>query len=274
MNNQEDTIIINPTPIGFFSMIPNVVMESGLSPFAFRLYCQFVRRAGWQVGGACWENTRNLAESCSMSKGMVSKSKKELVSASLIHVEKIARGHGEFSYDRITLIDIWKRNTEHFSTRSLSEQDLITPKDGTVHQERLKNIPSKNYPTDDTTQLGATGAPHRPSLKRQRARGIGMSALLSNNDIEWREWFTEKCKHPAIQAIKKVSGYYPPKNKQVYEYLITELGDTPNMQALEWAHGEWVGGKGGNPQNVLKWVKEGYKRGFYYEIENYLPKPE
>jgi len=268
MSEQPDTQIINETLISHFSMIPNILTELSLSPYAIALYLRIVRRAGWQSGGACWENSRNLAQSCRMSKSMVSNAKKELVGAGLIRVEKIAKGHGEFPYDRITLIDIWRRNFEHFSTCPQYGQDLSTTEDRTVHQEGLKNIPSNNIPHTQNQQ-GAHYAHLTPRAKSARGGG-----RLSPLDDEFNQWFAEKRKHPALQAIKTVTGSFPPRNRQVYERIIEILGNEPDIPRLEWAHGEWTSGKNGNPQKILKWLQEGYIEGFYYNAANYLPMPE
>jgi hypothetical protein len=112
-----------------------------------------------------------------------------------------------------------------------------------------------------------------PSPRAKNARGANVPPATPQ-DTAFREWFFEKRKHPAIQAIKQVSGYFPTRSRAVYEQLIQWLGDEPEIDKLEWAYGEWVEGKGGNPRKTLEWVKDGYVDGFYYEVENYLPKQE
>ena len=65
----------------WYTSVPNMVDEySDLDPYAFRLYCHIRRRIGEADGGkgACWESTAELAKTCKMSAGSVSKAKKTL----------------------------------------------------------------------------------------------------------------------------------------------------------------------------------------------------
>lgn len=106
-----DTYIeFQETPRDNFTMIPNIVDDMGLSPYAYRLYGHIRRVAG--ENGACWEGARTLAKACNMSVGMVSKVKKELIEARLIHIEK--RNYNAGVYDHITILNVWQRNHEHF----------------------------------------------------------------------------------------------------------------------------------------------------------------
>lgn len=119
----------------YFTIIPNIVTELGLSPFAVALYVRLKRRAG--EGGECWENTRNLAEGCKMSAGQVSKAKRELSQAGLITVTTEPGKHGGRPYHVITVNDIWARNAERFPS-SLGElaSSLGEPKNNPIKNNR------------------------------------------------------------------------------------------------------------------------------------------
>lgn len=67
----------------------------------------------------------------------------------------------------------------------------------------------------------------------------------------------ERSDHPAIQAIRTVMGRYPPKT--VYNRVIAELGDTPDIARLTSVVEEWSL-RGYNMQNflgILRWYREG-----------------
>jgi len=111
-------IVPEESPRTYFTMIPNLVDDLNfLTPFAYRLYAHLRRVAG--ENGACWQNTNTLASSCNMSAGSVSKAKRELAAADLIHIEKKSGPNG--LYDYITILNIWQLNHDHF-TDSQNEQ--------------------------------------------------------------------------------------------------------------------------------------------------------
>lgn len=135
------------------------------------------------------------------------------------------------------------------------------PTNGASTSGEVPYIPNTDLPkADETKHNDATSAPPAPAMREV--------------DNEFASWFTEKRKHPAIQAIKKVWGYYPKRSRALYEGLIEMLGDNPDIPKLEWAYAEAVGAKAMNPMKMLVIVKDGYLQGYYYEVENYLTKPE
>ena len=97
----------------YFTILPNMLDDSELSPYAVRLYLRIKRRAG--EDGKCWENSRHLAEGCRMSRSQVTRAKDELKQAGLIRIEKRAAGHGHFPGHLITTVDIWQANIEKYS---------------------------------------------------------------------------------------------------------------------------------------------------------------
>lgn len=137
----------------YFTMMPNVIDDMHLSPFAFRLYLHLKRVAG--DDGKCYQSTETLSKACEMSAGSVSKAKLELVSKSLIEIKIISGDHGEFYRHEITIIDIWKINAETFAC-SPHEQDVFTTSDGpsdyvnrTVSPHETKKNLIKNNLTEE-----------------------------------------------------------------------------------------------------------------------------
>ena len=100
----------------YFTILPNLLDDMGLSPHAIRLYLRLKRRAG--EDGICFENTENMAEGCNMSPATISRTKAELEIAGLITIKKRKSPHGHFPGHVITIIDIWKSNIEFYDNKS------------------------------------------------------------------------------------------------------------------------------------------------------------
>jgi hypothetical protein len=96
-----------------FTMLPNILDEMDLSPYAIRLYFRIKRRAG--EDGKCWENSRNLAMGCKMSRSMITKAKRELEQAKLITIEMRLSVHG-YKPGHIIRInnEVWKWNEDKY----------------------------------------------------------------------------------------------------------------------------------------------------------------
>lgn len=130
--------IRDEAPHNHFTSIPNMVDDMKLSPYAFRLYSHLKRVAGDL--GACWQSTNTLAETCCMSMGMVSKSKRELSEKGLIRVERKHKPDGNW-YHEIKIIDIWGMNSRAFSP---PEGAFSYGENGTSPHESKKNPIKKN----------------------------------------------------------------------------------------------------------------------------------
>ena len=96
----------------WFTMVPNMVDDMRLDPYAYRLYGHIRRVAG--EGGKCYQSSRYLADVCQMSVAKVSEAKQVLVNVGLIEVTRTWIGEGKIGRDHIRVIDIWKRNFERY----------------------------------------------------------------------------------------------------------------------------------------------------------------
>jgi hypothetical protein len=124
----------NGDPRRYFTMIPNIIDDLDLSPYAFRLYVHLKRVAGDE--GTCYQNRDTLAEKCHMSAGSVTEAKNELVALGLIEIEDQPTTHGGKPYHIITITDVWDKNHSNYSP--MSPDDLaMSPGD-------IKNNPIKN----------------------------------------------------------------------------------------------------------------------------------
>lgn len=115
----QDTLITSEDR-AYFTMIPNMVDDMALSVYAFRLYCHIRRVAG--EGGACWQGTSTLAETCKMSAGKVSAAKQELAEAGLIQVE--FKNAKNYNYHHITVKDVWGANMAKYTVQDVKDSYL------------------------------------------------------------------------------------------------------------------------------------------------------
>ena len=124
-------------------MLPNLIDDMNLDPYAFRLYVHLRRVAGEK--GACWQSTDTLAETCNMSAGAVSNAKKELAERGLITIEQRAKNGTH--YHHITITDIWKQNFAAFSP----DESTLSP------DETKKNHVKKFQPSAGEKSTRQTG---------------------------------------------------------------------------------------------------------------------
>ena len=142
-----DRIIDNGDMRKYRTEIPNSIDDARLSVYAFRLYAHLKRVAG--DSGKCWQSTATLAESCSMSGGMVSKAKKELQAARLIEIEQVENKRGGRMFHNITVCDIWMENFIKYSTTSQHELASSPHEQASSPGELKKELKFKNKPYEE-----------------------------------------------------------------------------------------------------------------------------
>lgn len=142
--------IRDASPFKYFAMIPNMVDDLGLSPHAYRLYGHLKRVAG--EDGRCFQNTKQLSETCQMSAGMITKAKKELIESVPPLISIALTNHpveGKFSYHEITILNIWPENIQKYG--SLYEQPVHNMNSGRSQYERHgSQYEPKNNPIKKT----------------------------------------------------------------------------------------------------------------------------
>lgn len=129
-----DSFVKDEGPHDFYFQIPNLVDDYGLSPQAYRLYGHLRRVAG--ENGKCWQNTKTLSQACDMSDGSVSNAKKELTGTEFIpfiRIKKVPMKSG-FSYDEITVTDLWKLNHDAYS------KDTVQNMNGSEYERLVHNV--------------------------------------------------------------------------------------------------------------------------------------
>jgi DNA-binding transcriptional MocR family regulator len=96
----------------YFTVIPNMLDDMGLSVYAFRLYAHIKRVAG--ENGKCFQSTATLADECDISINTVTKVKQELLERGLISIVPKNVGRGK-PLHVITVVDIWNENMQKYA---------------------------------------------------------------------------------------------------------------------------------------------------------------
>lgn len=223
----------------FFTQIPNLVDDAGLSVYAYRLYGHLRRVAG--EDGSCWESTVTLARKCGISQHKISDAKRELQAKGLIQITDSKNYHWGNALHLIKICDVWAENGSKYACspqeQTSSPQEYIssqgeqTYSPGAMNQEPINKIPSiKNTRT----------------TKKSKSRADPRS------------------NHPAIQAYKTTVGRFPPK--PIYPEIITTVGDSPDLARMAGCYREWVS-RGYNP-NSAKWLLDWYTIGIPSQRRN------
>ncbi len=141
MSNQQ--IKHDGDPKKYFVMLPNLVDDSDLNPFEFRLYVHYCRV------GNCWEATKTTARKCGMGVGTVSKHRKSLAKKGWIILTEPDQSN-PFDTVKIKVVDKWTENMAAFAnltneqTRSLDESPPSLDESPPSLDESKNNQANKN----------------------------------------------------------------------------------------------------------------------------------
>lgn len=126
----------------YFTALPNLIDEIGLSVWAHRLYCHIKKVAG--DSGECFQKTVTLAEHCGMSEGAVSKAKAELERFGLI----TRKQSGRREVERISIVDIWAENLRRYSGGETSASERSPYEHSSVHLVNTERSPGERHEED------------------------------------------------------------------------------------------------------------------------------
>lgn len=163
----------------YYTMIPNMIDDSNLSVYAYRLYGHIKRTA--EEKGTCWQSTETLAENCNISTGEVSYAKHELEKAGLIKIVSIKTPTtGKYCHN-ITIVDIWEKNIQQYKKVPSPEvmpspgEPMPSPHEpmGSPHETKknpLKKNPIKNDDDDDSFKFNNFINQHKDHYSEQKIR--------------------------------------------------------------------------------------------------------
>ena len=114
----------------YFTMIPHLIDDSALTPYAFRLYVHLCRVVG--QGGKCWQSTETLAAACHMSDSTVVRAKKELAQTMvngkpLIIIVPIGGISPGRAYHTIYVNSVWEVNHKKYAKKEVVFNPKIIP---------------------------------------------------------------------------------------------------------------------------------------------------
>lgn len=119
--------------------LPNMIDDSDLSVYEFRLYAHYKRVAG--DSGECTEGLRTIAEKCRMSIGKASMARKELIEKKYIILHEGNSNKGEA--DTVLIVNMWKHNYKKYAPPTRSPHEQVGEKNAQkpVHQMNTPRSP-------------------------------------------------------------------------------------------------------------------------------------
>ena len=133
----------------YFSMIPHLIDDLGLSPSAVRLYLHYIRVAG--ENGVCWQSVRTIAKVCRMSGDSVLRARRELDDNNLIFVYHQNPNGKRRGSIRVSIRDIWVDNISRYR-----------------HQLGIKDCSPGEHPSRNNAYAGNIGSKDIPECSAER----------------------------------------------------------------------------------------------------------
>lgn len=238
-----------------FTIVPNIIYEMGLSPFAIALYAAARRSAG--DDGVCTRSAATLARNSGMSKSMVHYAKMELVEAKLIQLREAPSGR-RIPAQHILMVDIWHKNAEHFAPKEpvqetqpqdtscpnrpesdLIEQDSALLEQGAVHSKNRSKTTSVKSKSKNIPYGGKS-----PQTASRKTSGNGKAKKKAEPTVI----------SPAVALYRHHCKLFP---AGIWQDRVTfAVGDNPaDLQFWEEVIVAWLGrgNKRGNVAAMLEW---------------------
>lgn len=181
-------------PRKYYTQVPNIIDDTPMSVYAFRLYVHLKRVAG--DDGTCWQGTRKLADACGMSAGKISEAKRELEKLGLITIKTVMNGQA-ISHQEITIIDVWDNNATKYQTSTPAIEGCSPHEQGCSHSEtgcsphETKNNPDKNNPRMDELLPASPGGRKLFARLDYEARAKGRTGPKKFQTTAQRDRFLE-----------------------------------------------------------------------------------
>lgn len=236
----------------YWTQIPNIVFDIGLSPYEMILYAQMKRAAG--KDGICHKSTRTLAKECRMSPTVVVKAKAELAKPRtelkrkpLIRVTKKQNPHGGKEYDQVLIVDIWRDNTDRFAPPDEENQvpDIALEAENQVPDMEL--APENQVPRE----VGASAIEHVKQVP------VVVHKKNLRKEVKEKKLGADAQTHPGVALFRDITSHHP--THETYGIVATHLGVCENETLARECWREWIE-RGYNPRS-LKWLTEWYAHG-------------
>jgi hypothetical protein len=207
----------------YFTQFPNIIDDSALDPYEFRLLIHYYRV------GKCWEGVRATAEKCKISVGKVSSLRKQLQAKGFIKINEQPDGSVV-----IFVIDKAKENVLKY-TRSQDEQvftesdGVFTPSEKTRSQDEHKNNHIKNNPKEDVANATAT---------ELFPKDVVIKADVVKPEL-YRNWVYSQCVDFWLKDFH-VDWEFGGMQGKAMKSVITKIGNTFRKRGQEPTYGDVV----------------------------------
>ena len=228
--------VLDNAPVNFFSMIPHLVDDSGISAQAKTLYLHLKRVAG--EDGLCWKTQDQLAEHCGFSPKTVVKAKRDLIEAKIIEVKlETFEGHPRHI---IHLLNIWTENERKYrqsvskGTDNYVERIPQSVSKGTVIGTRRRV--TKNTPKEEPQRIPIEEEPLLSSSKKKRTPKLHSRPIFA--EIQKEFGYPEKTEKDPIpnygkegKAIDRMlkRGYSEPEILAAWQAKVRTRGEFVSM---------------------------------------------
>jgi len=241
----------------YWTQLPNMIDDSDLDVYEFRLYVHLKRVAG--DSGRCWQNTQTLASHCQMSAGKVSQAKRALASRGMIRIDAAKSDRGK-PYHIITIVDVWPQNMLLYANQS-SRGEVISSR-GEVISSRGEVISSpgeiKKNPLRKTFEEVAAAAQKPKPNTSHPAQEDWTEEDHDSFEVVLYSWKKKFGKLTASQVEKMIRLWNLYPEEEIHEYAWNEMVEAkekrkvrPNLAYYEKcleteARTNWVLNEGGN----------------------------
>lgn len=197
-----DNLIDQNSDRKYFTMLPNVIDDLDLSVIAFRLYVHYRRVAG--ENGSAKIGVRALAKKFKVGNAKIIEAKTELEKHGLITVKSFPKS--ENKPDEIRLVNIWRRNLDHFDQpKAVPEQEQVedTPAPKQKHPcsqtetppvsiQKQKNIEEEDFKEEKDSLSQRADAREENSLKFEFLDDVQKRAVSAANLFDLPEAEAER----------------------------------------------------------------------------------
>lgn len=230
--------------------LPNMIVDSDLSVYAFRLYVHLKRRAG--DDGSCWEGTRKIADACRMSMGQVSKAKQELLDKNLI--TKTTRKTRGGNADEIAIVDMWPENFRKYSKDESVHTVNTSEEPFTSRTLDAESVHHMNTSGESVHTVNVKRSPHEQEeeLKKKNIERVGVATKVAKPLDELSHALFDLCLVDPDLAPPPVLSQLRKTYKSLRDKEVTQ-GDIRERFAAYWySDDNWMARKareaGRNPE--------------------------
>ncbi len=251
----------------YFTQIPNIIDDLGLTPIIFRFYIKLKRTAGDK--GCCWKSTRTLAAELGVSIGTISKLKKELEKPfdllggkSLIRIEKGDIQKNET--DRIYITDIWPENMLYFTKISApcssQETGVFSGGNTPVSWSEQKKNPIKKNPIKNPPPTSPKANPSKLAKLEEEEKIYACVKEVNLNSEERKRI----CKFPEKLVNQAIKYAYHPTTRDTQQHIGRIMHFLKNPKLYE-EHMKTLDKPLRQKKPFLDEIKEAFKKGEFYQ---------